>query len=285
MSHPTSSVALSWNRPLFWQFIGITFGISWICWLLVASTGINPFQNLEVGVLLVLGGFGPAIAGVWTVYRMGNANALRDYWRRITQLRLIQLAWFIPILFLYPGAVMLAFVIQGTPVNTAPLTALLAQPGTLITTLIFVFLFGPFSEELGWRGVALDQLQARFNALTASVILGVIWWAWHLPLLWVPGSFLSTTGNDPVFLMGYLGTVLLYTILFTWVYNHNQRSILAAVLFHFVINLTSRLIAMPAEIFIIVTLILIVVTVGVIVFYGAATFTRSPSLQAEAKHT
>ncbi|MBK8990004.1 MAG: CPBP family intramembrane metalloprotease [Chloroflexi bacterium] len=122
-------------------------------------------------------------------------------WRRIGW------RWYGLIFRLYPTAVLLAFLINGRPPDFSPLQALLREPAYLAATLIFVFIFGPFSEELGWRGCVLDWLQARYSAFIASTILGVIWWAWHLPLLLAPGSFLQLSGGDPVFLAGYLGTV------------------------------------------------------------------------------
>jgi hypothetical protein len=51
----------------------------------------------------------------------------------------------------------------------------LAQPLTLIPFALSIFFISPFPEELGWRGYVLDRLQARWNALTSSLILGMIW--------------------------------------------------------------------------------------------------------------
>jgi hypothetical protein len=77
------------------------------------------------------------------------------------------------------------------------------------------------AAQTGWRGYALDRLQAHYSPLVASLILGVIWWELHLPLVFVQGSFLQGNGASPSFMAGYLGTVILYSTLFTWVCNHN----------------------------------------------------------------
>ncbi|WP_144440314.1 CPBP family glutamic-type intramembrane protease [Limnochorda pilosa] len=44
----------------------------------------------------------------------------------------------------------------------------------------------------GWRGYALPRLQRRFNALVSSLVLGFLWWLWHLPLVFIPGKFMVT---------------------------------------------------------------------------------------------
>lgn len=258
-----------------YRFILIAFGVSWTLWFLAALTGRDMFQDLEVGVVVVLGGFGPALAGILMVYRTGDQALIRDYWRRVFDLRRIKLHWFAPILLLYPLSVVLTFILSGIPMDISPLQQALSNPGSLFTMIVFVFIFGPFSEELGWRDYALDWLQARYSALTSSLILGVIWWAWHLPLLAVVGSFLNTTGNDPVFLFGYLYVVLIYSVLFTWVYNNNARSVLAIILLHFSINLTSRIIVMPREIFTFNSFILIAVLVLVLWWFGGKNLVRA----------
>ncbi len=74
--------------------------------------------------------------------------------------------------------------------------------------LVAGILFGALSEELGWRGYALDRFQRKWRPFTAGLILGFIWWAWQLSL----------------------------SLLVTWLCNRNRRSILAAVLFHFMNN-------------------------------------------------
>lgn len=50
-------------------------------------------------------------------------------------------------------------------------------------------LAGPIPEELGWHGYALAGLQVRFSALWASLVLGVIWALWHVPLYFIEGTY------------------------------------------------------------------------------------------------
>lgn len=52
----------------------------------------------------------------------------------------------------------------------------------------FVFLLGGRQEEIGWRGFALPRLLDRFDAVTASLVIGAVWAVWHLPLLVMEGS-------------------------------------------------------------------------------------------------
>src|SRR5215204_5322789 len=47
---------------------------------------------------------------------------------------------------------------------------------------LHIFLGGALGEEPGWRGFALPRLQSLHGPLVGSLILGVLWSLWHLPL-------------------------------------------------------------------------------------------------------
>jgi membrane protease YdiL (CAAX protease family) len=82
-------------------------------------------------------------------------------------------------------------------------------------------------EELAWRGFALPRLQARYGSLKASLILGVVWAVFHLPLFWTVGA--SQFGQS---FWGLLIGAVSLSVLLTWVYNHTQGSLLLACLIH-----------------------------------------------------
>lgn len=110
----------------------------------------------------------------------------------------------------------------------------LSDPVFILVMFVFIFfLGGPFQEEWGWRGYALNRLQTRWSALTSSLFLGFVWGAWHTPLFFIPGTIQSQT---PIW--GFMILIITASILFTWIYNNTNQSILAVMLFHAMNNLT-----------------------------------------------
>ena len=123
-----------------------------------------------------------------------------------------------------------------TPVITIALVGVLAWEFVRI-----LFLGGPLGEELGWRGFALPRLQARHTAYRASLLLGLIWGLWHIPLYFVPGTGQFETvsgGTDPAFAIGaFVVWTIGLSILFTWLFNETRGSLIVVILFHTSINL------------------------------------------------
>ena len=109
--------------------------------------------------------------------------------------------------------------------NTFNGTLFLTQLGSFLPLLIL----GPLSEEIGWRGYALERLQTRWNALTSSLIVGLVWALWHLPLFLIVGT--SQHELDIPF-MGFLIQMTASSILYTWLYNNTQQSLWSAILLH-----------------------------------------------------
>jgi membrane protease YdiL (CAAX protease family) len=90
--------------------------------------------------------------------------------------------------------------------------------------------------------VALDRLQLRMSPLWASLLLGIIWSAWHLPLFLIDGTFQNQLGLGSFRFWVFLADMIPLTIIITWIYNHTDRSTLSAVFVHFSGNLCGALI-------------------------------------------
>ncbi len=88
-------------------------------------------------------------------------------------------------------------------------------------------------EEIGWRGYALPRLAARFEFALASVLLGLIWACWHLPLFFVPGNRLFGQ-SFPVCVLGVTGL----SVAISWLYAHTNESLLLVMLMHSAVNQT-----------------------------------------------
>jgi membrane protease YdiL (CAAX protease family) len=106
----------------------------------------------------------------------------------------------------------------------------------VLIAFVFMMIFVALGEEVGWRGYALPALQARYGALASSVILGVMWGLWHLPLFFNPsaGSY-----SDLHFGL-WLAYLIPFAILITWVFNSTGGSVLMAMFVHAVMNASSE---------------------------------------------
>jgi len=224
-----------------WTFFGLTYGLSWLFWVPSALFGRDYTSSAWV-IPFLLGGFGPSAAGVIMVYRSRTREARRDFWKRVIDVRRISAGWGLFILLIFPVLFALTFLIDTLFGHALPafetLAEIAAHPLLLVGMAVGGIITGPLSEELGWRAYALDRLQARWSPLVSSLILAPFWWGWHLPLFFMRGTTQHAWGfGTPAFWLFLLG-ILPLSVLLTWVYNHNGRSILAAILLHFTYNVT-----------------------------------------------
>ena len=104
------------------------------------------------------------------------------------------------------------------------------------------------------------------NAISASLVLGVIWWAWHLPQLFIPELQWSVGGIPPFM---YLLLVVPISILATWIYNNTEGSVLLTILFHCSMNFSMGLLGFNSPHFLLMMLAgLWVVAILVTLIFG-----------------
>jgi len=112
-----------------------------------------------------------------------------------------------------------------------------SDPWYLIVAAIVISTPFQSGEEIGWRGYALPRLAARFGYAGASVILGVIWACWHLPIFFMPGA--DKYGQSfPVYLL----QVTALSVAAAWLYVHTKGSLLLVMLMHAAVNNTKDIV-------------------------------------------
>lgn len=236
------------SRP--WLFFAVALGWSWLFWTpaVLSEQGLN---SPTVAVLFGLGGLGPALAGIGLTYLTEGWEGRRDYWRRVVDFRRIGGRWYAVVLLTFPLLLALAALLNalsGGEASRPEAAALLpGQPLSFLAFTAFVLVFGPLPEELGWRGYALDGLQARGSALGASLLLGAVWALWHLPQFFIDGTFQSGLGVGTTVFWGFMVQIVASSVLYAWVYNNTRRSTLSAILFHFMENYVGQLFALPGR--------------------------------------
>ena len=260
-----------------WVYVLVTFAWTWLFWGVGIARGVG-MESAEGGIIGLLGVIGPMITGIGFTYLTRDQAGRRDYWKRIVDFKRIPARWYLVIFLFVPILNILAAmidVIAGGSGATWGEAArnVLSNPVSIIPSILFSSLI-PFIEELGWRGYALDRFQEKKSALVSSVILGVAWSLWHLPLFFVKDSYQASLGVGTLaFWLFILGIVPL-TLPFTWIYNNTGRSTLAVILFHSMVNFTGELIALTERADTISIALWFLVAIGITVIWGARTFTH-----------
>lgn len=254
------------RSPLVAYFV-LVFGIEWLLVFLLPSL-VPPM------IALLLGSWLPNAVGLLVTGVAGGRTGLQQLFRRVVLWR-IEPKWY-AVAFLLPIAITLAAIgLSALFGKAVPVFA----PASQLLPIVLVALFtGATGEELGWRGTALPQLQARWTALTSSLVLGVLWGLYHLPSFLLSGLPLQDAPLIP-FMFAALGL----TILVSWTFNHTRGSLITVFLYHFAFNLilnVTDILSAPA-LFWLLGGICLVVAIAVIALDWAP-FTRSATASAES---
>lgn len=211
------------------KFFAWAFGWSWTCWLGAAL--LKDGSPSTASVLQVIGGFGPGIAAVVVLAQLGGRGGLRCWLARCLQWRVgwlrMLLAFMAPALLM--GVAAILHVAMGGTLPHSP-----ARGHLMLVALNFALVFligGPLGEEFGWRGYALPVMQARWGWRGASLGLGVVWVAWHLPLFYGSGTVQSYL---PLQLFAI--SAMASSVVFAWLYNQTPGSVLPVLVLHTATN-------------------------------------------------
>ena len=267
-------------------FVALTFAFSWAIWILmvVMTVSIKTTAGLALHIVATAG---PSIAALVLATAMGGTQ-LRELLAGFSLSRL-SVRWAVVALVLPLGMMAIAIAgsvaIFGSPTPGVTVSVLGVLIGEFVRVL---FLGGPLEEELGWRGFALPRLQQHRSALDASLLLGLVWGLWHIPLYFVLGTGQYETlsgGTSPAFAIGgFVVWTIGLSILFTWLFNETRGSLIVVILFHTSINLAAFVPAAVGStgaasfLYAIVTWIVALVVVS---RFGRANLAHSPAVTVE----
>jgi len=221
-------------------FFLIAFGVTWsgigliFLGILKYPTAIGAQNGSVSGIVAVLTGFGPTIAGFAMMAFTEGRSGVSALWRRFWN-RNLTIPWLLVTLLFFPAlALAVNLVSRQLDGQAYPILDFAEQPSMIIPIIpqfLVAFIFSGLAEEFGWRGYALPIMQARWNALISSLILGIIWAIWHIPAFFTPGAPLYQTD-----FWTWAPWLILESIVFTWIFNNTKGSVLAAALLHAMAN-------------------------------------------------
>jgi len=219
-------------------YLLITLIWSWTLWIIGLnhlSEGINQESIGKFITYFFAGVYGPTISGIiTTLFFDGFSNflaLLKKLFIWETSFKNYLYVIFLPVLFVLIGVGLYSLFIG--PIGAFDEMAFLTIP-----TILWAGLFaGPLGEELGWRGVLLPEFQKRFSNLKSAILIGVIWFIWHIPLFWAPfGTLVSGEPITLVPILTYFVMLICLSVIITWLVVNSKGSVLIAILFHLSIN-------------------------------------------------
>jgi len=243
MTDPRPTVTLGVEAPRssaggIVAFLVLTFAVTWSCYITAAvqsghsSSIADPGSGLRA--LILLGTITPSLIALALTGRAEGAAGIRILLGRILRWQVSARHYIFAVG--YMAAVKLTVAVAHRLVAGA-WPRFWEEPWYLMAAVIVVSTWVQAGEEVGWRGYALPRLAARWGLATASIVLGVIWAVWHLPLFYLHGA--DTYGQS---FPAYLLQVVAISIAMAWLYWRTHGSLLLVMLMHASINNTKGIV-------------------------------------------
>lgn len=194
---------MSENKKIY-AYLGWSFGIAWVLQI-IASFLAKDGNQIGFTLILSVSMYAPLVAVFLSrnlIRDMGWKPKLKGNWGSIL------LAWFLPgvlsilgaILYfvLFPNRLDLTGSYIVATVGEDALAQLEAQgmtfPVYVVVSAVSAMLYAPWinmffalGEEVGWRGCLYPQLKEKFGKAKGRILGGVIWGAWHWPIMILAG--------------------------------------------------------------------------------------------------
>lgn len=216
----------STRKELIVYFV-LTFAWMWLLNFprVLSAFGWLDIPDLASTILGYLAVFGPAVAAFILTGIEAGKPGMKSLWRRGWRVN-FEKKWLLPAILLVPVVGLITWLFLS--LIDVPIDWQYGAPPVLIVPIgLLIWLLNAYPEEFGWRGYALPRLLERNSPLTASLILGVIWGAWHLPLHFIP-----TTTQFVIPIWQYLSQTVVLSIIYTWLHKGTNGSVFIASLFH-----------------------------------------------------
>ncbi|PKP36174.1 MAG: hypothetical protein CVT98_08775, partial [Bacteroidetes bacterium HGW-Bacteroidetes-15] len=228
-------------------FFVITLALSFIVfWGPIAYFKI-PTVNLVDGpvgpvwaiLLFLVGGFVPSIAGIALTGYYDGRSGVRNLLKSSVRFG-FSAKWYFLILASALFIALVSILIYTSLGNDFDFSQFALQLPTLLPLIIL----GPLSEEFGWRGFALKRMLKFTSPNFASIIIGLVWSLWHLPLFYMLGTSQYEFGLPfIVFLISVTSTSFAYT----YFYIKTNASLLSSIFLHWVYTYGMQVVASSVE--------------------------------------
>jgi membrane protease YdiL (CAAX protease family) len=251
-------------QPIF--YFSMTFLATYVLWFAGAYVSFQENISRLAYLFMLPGLMAPFLISVVMIGRSKNSDLKSDFFNRLFNLRLIR-PKMLPVFFLIiPISVLASIIISlsfGESISQFQLAEGFSFSSGFVPVLLLLLLAAAF-EELGWRGYAFDSLQSRYNYLTASIIFSLLWSLWHFPLIFVNDSYQYEIFHQNIwFGVNFFVSIIPMGIIISWICLKNGKSVIAAIAFHFIVNMSQEILEITQTTKCIQTVVLIILVVAI----------------------
>jgi membrane protease YdiL (CAAX protease family) len=227
-------------RPVL--FFASAYFFTWIFWIPAIF-----LPGDTASVLMIAGLIAPAAVSTAFVFFSGSDALKRDLKDKIAGFYKVK--WGSVLLSVVIFALIIAVSILmstafGQSLDQFAFTEDFSFTGVGIGSALLTILLASVIEEVGWKGYCEDSIGNYMNWFRESMIFGALWSLWHLPLIFIEGTYQAGLMTAPLFVINFFVSGIPLGFIITWVYLASDRSILACMVFHLFVNLMQEKIAM-----------------------------------------
>ena len=247
-------------RPVL--FFICAYFFTWIFWIPAI------FVSETIGsVLMLIGLIAPAVVSTVFVLVSGSDELKKDLKDKIIgffKVKWINVFWAVIVFALIVVFSILLSLLFGQSLNQFSFTEDFSFTGVGIGTAFVTITVASIIEEVGWKGYCEDSIGQYMNWFWESLLFGVLWSLWHLPLIFIEGTYQAGLMVNPLYVINFFISGIPLGYIITWVYLVSDRSILACMIFHLFVNFMQEKIAMTPKTKCVETIVVVVATVIIV---------------------
>jgi membrane protease YdiL (CAAX protease family) len=208
--------------------LGMSYLILWgpIALLKIRTANLveGKIYNLPALILYLIGGFVPSIVGIILTVSYEGKEGLKMLFRSAINFRIGFSSLLIIIVYVIATG-SLQIILYTLVGGLFDYSQFLKQLPTIFPLMIL----GPLSEEFGWRGFLQKRIIKEFTSIRGSIIIGLIWSLWHLPLFYMIGTS-QHDFNIPF--IPFAISIISSSLVYTYLYIKTNGNLFSAILLH-----------------------------------------------------
>lgn len=213
------------------RFFISTFVVAWLFFITANWTSDNGQLS---GLLVFFGAISPGVVAILLTAITSGGSGVKELLNKIS-LKNTAVKWYVFAIVFIPIIKGLAALVFYVGYQSWPQFGTASWYSMLVAIALSMWVQA--GEEIGWRGFAFPRLSERFGLAFSSILLGIIWAAWHLPLFYLSAAD-TFNRSFPLYVLQTTGL----SVIMAWLFWKVRGNVLPLMVFHAAFNNTKDIV-------------------------------------------